>query len=100
MFVAAAKSYTTFTLGQARKRYRSDCMYARELRKADQTRRFTITDAGVTGWEVREEQDSRVVRSVLYTDWHRVERARMTFARVAETLAMAGWTEAGWHDAG
>lgn len=75
-------------------------MFAREFRKADQTRRFTITDAGVTGWEVREEQDSQVVKSVLYTDWHRVERARMSFMRAAETLESSGWTEAGWHKAG
>ena len=27
------------------------------------------------GWEVREEHDSKVVRQVSYTDWHRVERA-------------------------
>ena len=46
-------------------------------------RRFTITNAGSAGWEVREEQDSQVIRSVRYTDWHRVERARMAFARKA-----------------
>ena len=94
------KSYTTFTFRAAAQGYRSKRMFAREFRKADQTRRFTITDAGITGWEVREEQDSQVVKSVLYTDWHRVERARMSFMRTAETLAMAGWTEAGWHKAG
>ena len=27
------------------------------------------------GWEVREERDREVVRTTLYTDWHRVERA-------------------------
>jgi len=68
-------------------------MYAKQFRKADETRRFTITDAGDAGWEVREEQDSQVIRSVRYTDWHRVERARMYFLRAAETLAHAGWTE-------
>jgi hypothetical protein len=69
-------------------------MYARIFRKATQTRRFTITDAGSDGWEVREEQDSRVVRSVLYDDWHRVERARMNFAREALALRDGGWDEA------
>jgi hypothetical protein len=69
-------------------------MYARLLRKADETRRFTITTAGDAGWEVREEQDSRVVWSARYTDWHRVERARMLFARLAAALEHSGWVEA------
>jgi hypothetical protein len=69
-------------------------MYARLFRKANQTRRFTITDIGTSGWEVREEEDSRVLRSVHYTDWHRVERARMAFACQAIDLANTGWIEA------
>jgi hypothetical protein len=69
-------------------------MYARLLRKAEETRRFTITDTGLSGWEVREERNSHVVRHVLYTDWHRVERAMMAFAMQAITLQDAGWIEA------
>ena len=68
-------------------------MYRRMFHKAGQTKRFTITDASSLGWEVREEQDSRVVWSIRYTDWHRVERARMTFAREAALLASSGWQE-------
>jgi len=68
-------------------------MYARKFQKAGQTRRFTITDAANEGWEVREEQDSQVIRSARYTDWHRVERARMAFALEAATLESAGWRE-------
>ena len=68
-------------------------MYARTFQKADRTRHFSITDAGNSGWEVREEADSRIVRRVLYTDWHRVERARLSFTLEASTLAEAGWTE-------
>jgi len=68
-------------------------MYARKFQKAGQTRRFTITDADNEGWEVREEQDSQVIRSARYTDWHRVERARMAFALEAATLESAGWRE-------
>jgi hypothetical protein len=71
-------------------------MYAFTLTKADHTRRFTITDAGDEGWEVRDEEDTRVVRRVLYTDWHRVERARMTFDQEASSLAAAGWTAVGY----
>jgi hypothetical protein len=68
-------------------------MYARILRKADHIRRFTIHRAGATGWEVREEQDSDIIRTSCYTDWHRVERARMVFARQVALLEDAGWTE-------
>jgi hypothetical protein len=68
-------------------------MYARKFKRADQTRRFTITDAGSAGWEVRAEEDSRIVWSARYNDWHRVERARMDFARQAKTLEHAGWIE-------
>ena len=68
-------------------------MYARTFHKADQTRRFTITNAGGSGWDVREEQDDHVVRNVRYTDWHRVERAKMVFSEQARTLEESGWTE-------
>ena len=68
-------------------------MYRRMFQKAGRTKRFTITDAGTLGWEVREEQDSHLVRSIRYTDWHRVERARMSFAREAASLASLGWKE-------
>ena len=68
-------------------------MYARTFHKANQTRRFTIETTQPSGWEVREEHDSRVIRSAHYTDWHRVERARMTFAREAVSLESTGWTE-------
>jgi hypothetical protein len=68
-------------------------MYARIFRKAGEERRFTITNAGELGWEVREERGSRVIWRRRYTDWHRVERARMSFASQAVELANAGWKE-------
>jgi hypothetical protein len=67
-------------------------MYARVLRKAPHTRRFTIEETG-RHWEVREEEDSRIVRRVVYDDWHRVERARAAFHRQASVLSANGWTE-------
>ena len=66
-------------------------MYACTVRKDDQTRRFTITDAGASGWEVREEEDDHVRKQVVYSDWHRVERARMAFATEA---SQTGWIDA------
>ena len=68
-------------------------MYARVFHRAGEIRRFTITDAGTAGWEVREEEGSRIVWRRRYTDWHRVERARMSFATQAIQLAASGWKE-------
>ena len=68
-------------------------MYTRSLQKATHIRKFSITSTPGSGWEVRYEQDSHVIRSVRYRDWHRVERARMTFAREAALLEESGWEE-------
>ena len=68
-------------------------MYARQFQRAGQVKRFTITSGKQSGWEVRQEEDSRIIWHVRYTDWHKVERARMAFAREAATLASAGWKE-------
>jgi hypothetical protein len=64
--------------------------YRKRLKNANHVRRFTILPTG-SGWEVREEQDSRVVRRVDYTDWHRVERARRAFALEVMHLREQGW---------
>ena len=92
---ASRKIYTTFTGATFVRRYRSRYtdMYKRTFRKADQTHRFVITNTDGSGWEVREEQDSQVIWRVRYTDWHRVERARMNFAAHALSLEMSGWKE-------
>ena len=68
-------------------------LYTRSLRRASDIRRFTISSADSSGWQVREEQNSRVLREARYDDWHRVERARKSFSLRAESLASAGWTE-------
>jgi hypothetical protein len=66
-------------------------MYALTLRKADDIRRFLITTTDHDGWEVREEANSELVRHDVYTDWHRVERAQMTFAQAVDSLMRSGW---------
>ncbi|HEY3160436.1 MAG TPA: hypothetical protein VGJ78_15835 [Vicinamibacterales bacterium] len=68
-------------------------MYTRRLQKATHIRKFSIISTSASGWEVRDEQDSRIIRSVRYRDWHRVERARMTFALEAALLEESGWNE-------
>lgn len=67
-------------------------MYARLLRNASHVRRFTIRGAG-TGWHIIDEQDATIVKNVVYSDWHRVERAKATFALEAAMLRDEGWIE-------
>jgi hypothetical protein len=66
-------------------------MFAKELTQAGHTRRFTVSEAGVVGWEIRIEQDSRVVQQVCYTDWHRVERAMKSLSQQIDDLEREGW---------
>jgi hypothetical protein len=68
-------------------------MFAKELKQAGHTKRFTISEAGNAGWEVRVEQDSEVVRRVYYTDWHRVERAALVMSLQVSELEDKGWRE-------
>ena len=68
-------------------------MFAKELRQAGHTKRFSVSDAGSEGWEVRVEQDSHVVRRVCYTDWHRVERALLMLSLQVSELEENGWRE-------
>jgi len=68
-------------------------MFAKELTQAGHTKRFTISEAGCSGWEVLVEQDSRVVRRVCYTDWHRVERAALVMSLQVSELEEDGWRE-------
>jgi hypothetical protein len=68
-------------------------MFAKELRQAGHTKRFTISEAGSDGWEVRVEQDSHIVRRVCYTDWHRVERAALVMSLQVSELEASGWHE-------
>jgi hypothetical protein len=68
-------------------------MYVISLRKAAHIRRFTIRNTGTSGWEVLDERDKGIVKSVLYDDWHRVERAKQAFVIEALTLRETGWVE-------
>ena len=68
-------------------------MFAKELKQAGHTKRFTISQAGAEGWEVREEQDSHIVKQVFYQDWHRVERAVQIMTLRVSQLEESGWQE-------
>ena len=66
--------------------------FDKRLRNDHQTRRYSIATTD-SGWEVREERDSEVVRKVHYQDWHRVERARRSIAIELDQLERSGWSE-------
>jgi hypothetical protein len=66
-------------------------MFSKELTHGGHVRRFTIRESDGNGWEVREEQDSRVVRTVRYDDWHRVERALIAMRQQVSELEESGW---------
>ena len=66
-------------------------MYEANLSNAGHTRRFQIKPLEMSGWEVREEEDSRLVSARVYDDWHRVERARTAFRVAVVTLKADGW---------
>lgn len=67
-------------------------MFSKSLRNQQQTLRYSI-NATETGWEVKEERDSRIVKTVHYHDWHRVERARRSIAIELDALREQGWRE-------
>jgi hypothetical protein len=69
-------------------------MFAKELRQQGHTRKFSIRDRGHGGWEVKDEQDDRVLKHAVYTDWHRVERALNMFNITIDDLESRGWSVA------
>ena len=68
-------------------------MYERIFRYGTHVRQFTISSSTPSGWEVKDQQDVRVLRNRLYRDWHRVERAMLTFTVEAARLLDEGWKE-------
>lgn len=66
--------------------------FVMNLQKDDRIRRYSIRTTH-EGWEVREEEDSEVVRHTCYQDWHRVERARLSINLKANVLREDGWRE-------
>jgi hypothetical protein len=52
--------------------------------------RFVVT-SGLGGWEVREEEDTAILRRTYRHDWHRVERDIHLFEIRATALKCDGW---------
>jgi hypothetical protein len=70
-------------------------MLFKTLTLAGHTRSFVVSPSIPTGWEVRVEHDSEVVRQSRYTDWHRVERAVSAIEREVRRLQSRGWLPSG-----
>jgi hypothetical protein len=68
-------------------------IFSKRLRSQEHTREFVVDDADERGWEVREEEDSCVVKRTRMHDWHHVENAMARFALEATVLQRAGWVE-------
>ena len=68
-------------------------IFSKTLRSQNHVREFVVDEPDERGWQVREEEDSHVVKQTWVTDWHRVENAMMRFALEAGQLQRAGWVE-------
>jgi hypothetical protein len=68
-------------------------IFSKRLRSQEHVREFVVDEADERGWEVREEQDDRIVKRTWMHDWHRVENAMTRFALEAIQLQRAGWVE-------
>ncbi|MCM3878604.1 MAG: hypothetical protein ND807_00710 [Vicinamibacterales bacterium] len=70
-------------------------IFSKQLRSQNQnhTRVFVVGEADARGWEVRVEQDDRIVKREWLHDWHRVENAMMSFTVATMQLRSAGWIE-------
>jgi hypothetical protein len=70
-------------------------MFMIHLSRGTETRCYSVSDPGTHGWELNKEENSRIVRSIRYTDWHRVERAIALIHLEAATLEREGWRVVG-----
>jgi hypothetical protein len=68
-------------------------IFSKRLRSQEHTKEFVVDEADDRGWEVREEEDHRIVKRTWMRDWHRVENAMMRFGLEATQLQRAGWVE-------
>jgi hypothetical protein len=68
-------------------------IFTKRLRSQDHVREFVVDEADEHGWEVREEQDHRIIKRTWLHDWQRVENAMMGFSLEAMQLQRAGWVE-------
>jgi hypothetical protein len=66
-------------------------MFSISLHRANHIRRYSVSAASGSGWEVRLENDRALTRLEHYQDWHRVERIVAAFRREVSELTEQGW---------
>ena len=66
-------------------------MFSLNLHRNEKVRKYSIAQAGPSGWEVRLEENNHLERLDHYNDWHRVERALKLFEREVLELEEHGW---------
>jgi hypothetical protein len=66
-------------------------MFSIALRHDEHTRKYRVTASQPSGWELTLTEDTKPTRQVHYDDWHRVERAMLTWQLEIEQLTEKGW---------
>jgi hypothetical protein len=69
-------------------------VFSKTLVRASEKRSFEVAAAPVTGWHVLERANRSVIRDQQFSDWHRVERTLLRFAREISDLRQQGWIDA------
>jgi hypothetical protein len=67
-------------------------MFSIALRHDEHTRKYRVTASQPSGWELTLTEDTKPTRQVHYDDWHRVERAVLTWRLEIDELTEKGWT--------
>ena len=66
-------------------------MFTIALRHDEHIRRYRVTPAQDSGWELTLTEDLKPTRQVHFDDWHRVERALVTLQLEVLELTEQGW---------
>jgi len=66
-------------------------MFSIALRHDEHTRKYRMTASQLSGWELTLTEDTKPTRQIHYEDWHRVERALLTWQLEIEELTGKGW---------
>ncbi len=66
-------------------------MFSIALKHAEHTRKYHVTAAQPSGWELTLLEDHQPTRQVHYEDWHRVERALAALELEVSQLTTRGW---------
>jgi len=66
-------------------------MFSIALRHDEHTRKYRVTASQLSGWELTLTEDTKPTRQMHYDDWHRVERALLTWQLEIEELTGKGW---------